>query len=499
MNKTRKADLGRMSKSRTRARVTWRDAIGDKLPPLKQHSRGWMRRLAAVTSFPIVIGAFASADAAAHELESLWQSRGYGTIAEIRAGDVRLIERTPVSCLPARQYSADQFLNEFQVKLDPQDTTFEIRNNGTLSTIIFERLDDGTLDRLCPEGLTPKTDDPELNFEILWHTFDQHYAFFSERNVDWDAVYAEFRPQINGGTTGSELGELLGAMLERLKDAHVGLSTNDRDVVSVDSRFSKRIREECKKQLEADCDLDHFMEDRYASIDEIVRTRYLENGFKTAFNENALWGQIGEATGYFRIDGMAGLDRDRHSSSADLAVLEPVLDAMLNDLGHLPAMIIDVRLNGGGHDAVALAIASRFADDRRLFASKRTREGGNRTSQQDLFVEPANGLRYQGQVAVLIGSETGSAAEVFTMAMRALPHVILVGTPTTGILSDEFYRSLPNGWQFSLSNEIYLAHDGELFEATGVPPDVSTPSFSHEDVHNSVDSGIEAAIAVLLD
>ena len=66
-----------------------------------------------------------------------------------------------------------------------------------------------------------------------------------------------------------------------------------------------------------------------------------------------------------------------------------------------------------------------------------------------------------------------------------------------GIFSDELYRSLPNGWEFSLSNEIYLAPNEESFEMTGVPPDIFSPYLSRDDHQNGVDSVIEAAIAAL--
>ncbi len=469
----------------------------DGQPSLKKRSAHRTKLFALAASLLVMIGACDKAETAANDLEGLWQSRGYGMVAQVTPDDVRLIERTPVSCLPTGKYSTNRFLSEFKVQPNHQERTFEIRNDGTLSTITFEALNDGGFDRLCPAGLTPQTDDPELNFEVLWHTFDQHYAFFSERNVDWDAVYAEFRPQIDQETTRKELGTALDEILERLRDAHVTLHIDDNDVVSVESRLAKRLLEECREQWGANCYLNDYIEERYASFKKILRTTYLENRFKTAFNEYAIWGQIGESTGYFRIDSMAGLARGRYSSSDDLAALEPVLDDMLKDLGHLPNMIVDVRLNGGGHDAVALAIASRFADSKRVFGSKRAFENGHRTTRQDLIVEPADGPRYQGRVAVLTSSETASAAEVFTLAMRSLPQVTLVGEATMGIFSDEFYRSLPNGWEFSLSNEIYLAPNDELFEAIGVPPDVFAPFLSLEDHQNGVDSVIEAAIATL--
>lgn len=445
----------------------------------------------------VIIGACDKAETAASELEGLWQSRGYGIVAQITADHVKLIERTPVSCLPTGKYSTTKFLSEFDIRLNHQEKTFEIHNDGTLSTITFEPLNSGNLDRLCPAGLTPKTDDTELNFEVLWHTFDQHYAFFSERNIDWDAVYAEFRPQIDMESSKRELGKIFNEILEMLGDAHVTLQIDDNDVVSFESRLANRLLEECREQRGANCNFDEYLEDRYVLFDSILRTTYLENRFKTAFNEDAIWGQIGESTGYFRIDSMAGLTHGQNSSIDDLAALEHVLDDMLDDLGHLPNLIVDVRLNGGGHDVVALAIAGRFTETKRVFGSKRAFENGQWKMRQDLVIEPAGGPRYQGRVAVLTSSETASAAEVFALAMRSLPQVTLVGEATMGIFSDEFYRSLPNGWEFSLSNEIYLAPNDELFEAGGVPPNVFSPFLSLNDHQNGADSVIEAAIETL--
>ena len=31
--------------------------------------------------------------------------------------------------------------------------------------------------------------DPESNFEILWNTFDRHYALFVIKNIDWDLFH----------------------------------------------------------------------------------------------------------------------------------------------------------------------------------------------------------------------------------------------------------------------------------------------------------------------
>ena len=64
-----------------------------------------------------------------------------------------------------------------------------------------------------------------------------------------------------------------------------------------------------------------------------------------------------------------------------------------------------------------------------------------------------------------------SAAEVGTLAFRALPNTRSFGRPTYGALSDPFYFRLPNGWKGAVSNEIYRASDGNVYEGSGVPPD----------------------------
>lgn len=73
---------------------------------------------------------------------------------------------------------------------------------------------------------------------------------------------------------------------------------------------------------------------------------------------------------------------------------------------------------------------------------------------------------------VIISGSTVSAGEVFTMTMAQLPQTTLLGRNTSGAFSDVLCRSLPNGWSFGLSNEEYMAPDGTIYEAVGIPPNV---------------------------
>ncbi len=46
---------------------------------------------------------------------------------------------------------------------------------------------------------------PENNFEIFWKDFDRYYAQFTVRHIDWDSVYALYRPQISPSTSDRQL------------------------------------------------------------------------------------------------------------------------------------------------------------------------------------------------------------------------------------------------------------------------------------------------------
>jgi C-terminal processing protease CtpA/Prc len=84
-------------------------------------------------------------------------------------------------------------------------------------------------------------------------------------------------------------------------------------------------------------------------------------------------------------------------------------------------------------------------------------------------------------LVVLTDDFTVSAAETATMALRALPGTVQIGQPTRGVLSDRLEKVLPNGWTFSLSNEVYMDPKGKIFEGAGVPPDQISPPTSPTD------------------
>jgi len=81
--------------------------------------------------------------------------------------------------------------------------------------------------------------------------------------------------------------------------------------------------------------------------------------------------------------------------------------------------------------------------------------------------------------------------------MNNLPNVTIMGENSSGDLSDILDKPLPNGWEFGLSNEVYLDHLGKSHEVTGFPPEINVPVVSLEELEDKRNSAIETALSTL--
>lgn len=191
-------------------------------------------------------------------------------------------------------------------------------------------------------------------------------------------------------------------------------------------------------------------------------------------NRRILFGRLDGDIGYIAIlaeGGWAEGQTEETAAAEHAATASAVMDEILEALGDVRGIVIDLRVNSGGFDAVAMEVASRFADTRRLAFRKGTRHA----PVYEVFLEPSPRRRFEGPVAVLIGENTVSAGETAALAFAALPSAQLIGQPTRGSLSDAIPKTLPNGWTYTLSVEAVFTPDGELVEVHGVQPDIVTP------------------------
>jgi C-terminal processing protease CtpA/Prc len=321
---------------------------------------------------------------------------------------------------------------------------------------------------------------------------------FNERGIDWDEQYSEFEPYVNDELSNDDLIEVLEALLEPLDDGHIQLNTGDGSYSFDEYRGENRVIFESFQGQTEYADIQDYANAVSSKYKEI-RSSYLDTEKSAGGKEGnaVIWGTIGHQVGYLRVARMEKIASDEDSIEANLTAISTIMKHVLNDLQDTSALIIDVRVNGGGEGAISLAIASYFADQKRLAVSKYVRSYKGNTDPIDVYLEPANTNTYTNPVAVIGSPDTASAAEIFLMTMSTLPYVTLVAENSNGIHSDILSKSLPNGWEIGLSNEVYTDYLGVNHEVTGVPPVVQAPTFSLEAMAEDSDPAIDASLETL--
>ncbi|MBL1138048.1 MAG: hypothetical protein D8M56_22325 [Chloroflexi bacterium] len=443
------------------------------------------RKSLAVPLLTIIIATTLGLPAAharqSNEIDGIWLSHGYGMLIEVNAEQATIYDITSVSCTPLFDTTA---LQEYGVQLTVENGELIIRDDKTLY-ITAARLE--SLPELCANGGTV-SDDPELNFEAFWHDFNEQYAFFDLYGVDWQAQYDQYRPLVTGETSPEELFTILSDMLRPLTDEHISLSNGEQD-------FSPAISASWLADDPMPVVTIFSMNDVVAQnalngqVSFNLEAFALEGDEALIANRFIFYGKLSDTVGYVNIP----LETAYTEDGSDVANAGVTMDRIVAEFADLETIIIDVRFNLGGDDAVALALASRFADEKRVVTTKQARDGDDFTPSREFYVEPGGPQQFTGNVIVLTSQFTVSAGETFVLAMDVLPHVTMVGENTAGAYSDVLSRVLPNGWTFGLSNEKYTAPDGEVYEKVGNPPDVLVP-FDPEDFLAGTDEILSIAL-----
>jgi Peptidase family S41/Tricorn protease C1 domain len=423
----------------------------------------------------------------ASALDGYWLSDGYGLFVEAAGDKLQTYEITRVSCLPSRtltkradgQFAAGDSDPIF-VSAGPEPDLLWFHSPDRASSVLFRRA--AKRPTVCEK---PTPNDPETNFEVFWNTFAEQHGFLKHRGVDWAATYKTFRPRVTAATTPEQLFDIFSAMIEPLHDAHTSIGAE-----SIHRRFHGK--KPGTLQLTDD--------DKRKTI-EIIEQRYLEAPLRSGCDGHVRYGRLKANAGYLRINQFARYAPGGHFEDGARA-LDEALDAAFKDASQTRGLVIDVRINGGGADPYGVQIAGRLTDKTYIAFIKRARNDAANpdrwTEPQPAKAVPSNKPRFLGRVVELIGPDTVSAGETFTMALMGRePHIVRIGENTQGVYSDVLGRTLPNGWRFGLPNEIFLTEDGKDFEASGVPPDIRVPVFPRSDLDSNRDSALEKALTSL--
>lgn len=180
---------------------------------------------------------------------------------------------------------------------------------------------------------------------------------------------------------------------------------------------------------------------------------------------------------------------------------ERMIQAM-ND-NDVPAIIVDMRQNGGGRGFLADQMAAYFFDEqlvtgRTAVYDKDRGEFYFDPRGEQHFYLPAEELRYHGDLVVLVGADCASACEFFSYDLTLQDRAVVVGhTPTAGLGGSIDRVAMPDDEEFTFTQGRAVDTDGNIhIEGIGVVPDIRVP-VDEAAVFSDGDPVLEAAVRFL--
>jgi hypothetical protein len=311
---------------------------------------------------------------------------------------------------------------------------------------------------------------PQENFDYLWNDVLNRYSYLDYKGVDWNEVYDTLAPKIKDGMSNIELFNVLATMLNTLRDGHVNLES----WFNISNYYP--IFLSSPQDYDSRLVLEHYL--------LRVPSRY----YITGGLQHTVIDTLGVRVGYIRYASFLNPIPDYDISF--------VVNRFLTD--SCDGVIIDVRNNGGGDVGNVLPLINHFVDEKRLayFSQIKTGPGNNFGDREDVYLNPASNYLFTKRIAVLTNRSSYSATSLFSLAIKALPYVRLIGDSTGGGLGAPTYGELPNGWTYRFSVTQTLSPNGDNWES-GIPADILI-DLDPVAAQNGFDSIIERAIQYII-
>lgn len=333
---------------------------------------------------------------------------------------------------------------------------------------------------------------PKENFEYFFKTFEENYALFEVKNIDWKELHSYYVKKVDENTTDEELFNIFQEILYKFDDKHSYIyrfneiffsgynfpSLNYLDLLTFDFRVPTN-----------DFSL------------KLIKRKYLKKGYEQSLRIYSLLPPIGirnifttgwlsDSVAYIHITEMSNKSEKVHQAINDF----------FKKYGSAQAFVIDIRDNIGGYSMPVKELAERFTDKKHLYAISRLRNSDNIYSYQEpenWIIEPRSGGNYSNRpVAILTNRNTQSAAELFTLMMKTLPNVTLIGDTTAGIFADTHVGKLPNGWEYRMSVRKTCDGNDIFWEDIGIKPDILIEN-RKKDIGNGMDKVLDYTINLL--
>lgn len=415
-----------------------------------------------------------------------WVSLGGNWLLEIDSnGDYAEYDFTSMSCQVARKSNIKEFGDRIFLSQD----TLKIKR-GVIEYKYIRTTKDYPL---CYQILTEdQKRDPVFNFEVFSSTILENYAFMNLNKVNWNVLYNECKEVVTNNPTDESLYYSIQRIFDVINDNH-GYIEPPEEVIKSFQGIEDSTAEIGDFKVANEVSKNHMIEE-YTYDSNIVRWGKMTDsigyiqvkamfllsnlgitqkeiddlGFETAYNQK-----------YYALNEGEYIELERES-------MNRVMERVYQDLSSFESIIVDIRFNGGGQDAVSLELLSWFNNFPKLMAIQSLFYNNVESPEWNIIIN-SNKEYFNGNTYVLTSKQTGSAAEVFAMGTMILPNVKRIGMPTMGALSTALEKKLPNGWKFTVSNEYYRNSKGDYFENRGIPVDytINYPA-NRQEFFNSV-------------
>ena len=148
----------------------------------------------------------------------------------------------------------------------------------------------------------------------------------------------------------------------------------------------------------------------------------------------------------------------------------------------IPAIIIDMRSNGGGSGFLADQMAAYFFQEPLELGNAGSYDEGLDDfffdpQTRDLFILPPEELRYDGEVVVLVGPNCASACEFFSYDMTVADRATIIGQyPSAGLGGGVQQFFMPDNISVQITISRAVDNEGNIhLEGIGVIPDIRVP------------------------
>lgn len=304
------------------------------------------------------------------------------------------------------------------------------------------------------------------NVDCLWTIIDEHYCFFDENDVDWEAVREKYRKEAMTAKTQYDLFDICSRMVNELQDGHVNLA----------SPFNVS-----------------YYRDWWTAYPQNFNLRTLQQYYL-----DFKWNSIGSVMYKILPSGVAYI----YYPSFAVSLGEGNWDYIFYQFKDCPGLIIDIRNNGGGDLSNVHTLVARFIDREMVGGYMRHKTGPGHSDFSEPYpvkYKPADDthIRWNKPVAVLTNRSCYSAANDFVAVMKELPKVKIVGARTGGGGGMPFTYDLPLGWSIRMSVAPMTDSHGLSIEKGVSPSEGCGVSASDEQLASGHDPILDFAVSIL--